>query len=499
MEKKVRWFRKAKQKAMGDAQKSKQMATKARTVAKRAMGKALKMKQVAKREPEAAKKDLPEEKTCSPAPAAEAENTAGAVTQLPSGTTVDDGAAETDAGGPPASGTPPPLLLPESTPSDDSELPAAAAPEAEPQAIPTMATAGGTPSREVTTTAVDHGAAETGAAAPPAPVTKAVLPAVLVPQVARQALPVPVAAVHVGAAVQGSTATAVTSRATEKAPSAPLVGAELQRVERLREIIALKFQQKLCVVTNDMSYRVRSDFAEQRRELAIKIVPRDARAVRFDGEAEAEYQAQVAARASVSAPESGNGAKGRGESERTSSAAHETAAEVASGKPDLTMSDLPPPSLPQQDPAPPHFGDSVMSGTEEAPVVPGGGETVAGGAAMPAFALPGVALPGLVLPATPPVDQPALIVPRAARAPANLFMPRRTQLRPSRLSIELTRAADEPMHDAPGDETVYDRDGDQAMEEAQGGDAETVEGGDETMPDAHDEEAGDDAAMDTSG
>ncbi|KAK1063801.1 hypothetical protein LTR12_014164 [Friedmanniomyces endolithicus] len=353
MEKKVRWSRKAKQKAMGEAQKSKQMATKARKVAKKAMGKALKMKQVAKQNPPSAKKDLPEEKTCSPAPAAEAENTAGAVTQLPSGTTVDDGATETDAGAPSARVTSPPLL-PESTPSDDSELPAVAAPEAEQQAIPTVATAGGAPSQEVTTTAVDHSAAETGAATPPAPVTEAVLPAVFVPQ--------------------------------------------------------------------------------------------------------------MAARVSVSAPETGNGAVGVVESERTSSAAHDTAAEVASGKPDLTMSDLPPPSLPPQDPAPPHFGDSAMSGTEEAPGASGGGETVAGGAAMPGLALPGLALPALAPPALPPVNRPALIVPRAARAPVNLFIPRRTQLRPSRLAT--VWAADEPMQDAPGEETVRDRDGDEAMQEA---------------------------------
>ncbi len=355
------------------------------------------------------------EKTCSPAPAAEAENTAGAVPQLPSGTTVDVDAAETDAGAPPARVTSPPLL-PESPPSDNSELPAAAAPEAEQQAVPTMATAGGAPSLEVIITAVDHGAAETGAAYPPAPVAKAVLPAVFVPEVARQALPA--AAVHVGAAAQGSSAPAATSRATEKAPSTPLVGGV--------------------------------------------------------------------------------------ESERITSAVHETAAGVAPGKPDLTMSDLPPPSLPPQDPAPPHFGDSVMSGTEEAPGAAGGGETVAGGAAMPALALPGLALPALAppalaRPALPPVNRPALIVPRSARAPANLFMPRRTQLRPSRLSIEHGRAADEPMQDAPGKEPVYDRDGDQAMEEAHGGDAETVGGGDETMPDAHEEEAGNDTAMDTSG
>ncbi|KAK0867236.1 hypothetical protein LTR87_014690 [Friedmanniomyces endolithicus] len=349
------------------------------------------------------------------APAAEAENTAGAVPQLPSGTTVDVDAAETDAGAPPARVTSPPLL-PESPPSDNSELPAAAAPEAEQQAVPTMATAGGAPSLEVIITAVDHGAAETGAAYPPAPVAKAVLPAVFVPEVARQALPA--AAVHVGAAAQGSSAPAATSRATEKAPSTPLVGGV--------------------------------------------------------------------------------------ESERITSAVHETAAGVAPGKPDLTMSDLPPPSLPPQDPAPPHFGDSVMSGTEEAPGAAGGGETVAGGAAMPALALPGLALPALAppalaRPALPPVNRPALIVPRSARAPANLFMPRRTQLRPSRLSIEHGRAADEPMQDAPGKEPVYDRDGDQAMEEAHGGDAETVGGGDETMPDAHEEEAGNDTAMDTSG
>ncbi|KAK1057998.1 hypothetical protein LTR33_013512 [Friedmanniomyces endolithicus] len=349
------------------------------------------------------------------APAAEAENTAGAVPQLPSGTTVDVDAAETDAGAPPARVTSPPLL-PESPPSDNSELPAAAAPEAEQQAVPTMATAGGAPSLEVIITAVDHGAAETGAAYPPAPVAKAVLPAVFVPEVARQALPA--AAVHVGAAAQGSSAPAATSRATEKAPSTPLVGGV--------------------------------------------------------------------------------------ESERITSAVHETAAGVAPGKPDPTMSDPPPPSLPPQDPAPPHFGDSVMSGTEEAPGAAGGGETVAGGAAMPALALPGLALPALAppalaRPALPPVNRPALIVPRSARAPANLFMPRRTQLRPSRLSIEHGRAADEPMQDAPGKEPVYDRDGDQAMEEAHGGDAETVGGGDETMPDAHEEEAGNDTAMDTSG
>ncbi|KAK0276194.1 hypothetical protein LTR35_010517 [Friedmanniomyces endolithicus] len=358
MEKKVRWFRKAKQKAMGEAQKSKQMATKARTVAKRAMGKALKMKQVAKQEPEPAKNDLPEEETCSPAPAAEAENTAGAVTQLPSGTTLDVDAVEMDAGAPPACVTSPPLL-PESTPSDNSELPAAAVPEAEQQAVPAMATAGDALSQEVITTAVDHSAAETGAATPPAPVPEAVLPAVFVPQ--------------------------------------------------------------------------------------------------------------MAARVSVSAPETGNGAMGRVESERTLSAAHETAAEVASGTPDSTMSDLPPPSLPPQDPAPPHFGDSVMSGAEDAPGAPGGGETVAGVAAMPALAPPALA----------PVNRPALIVPRPARAPANLFIPKRTQLRPSRLATELVRAADEP------------------MQEAQGGDAETAVGGDETMPDAHEEEeAGDDTAMD---
>ncbi|KAK0772172.1 hypothetical protein LTR91_013592 [Friedmanniomyces endolithicus] len=390
MEKKVRWFRKAKQKAMGEAQKSKQMATKARTVAKRAMGKALKMKQVAKQGPEPAKNDLPEEETCSPAPAAEAESTAGAVTQLPSGTTLDVDAAEMDAGAPPACVTPPPLL-PESTPSDDSELPAAVVPEAEQQAVPAMATAGDAPSQEVITTAVDHSAAETGAATPPARVTKAVLPAVFVPQ--------------------------------------------------------------------------------------------------------------MAARVAVSAPETGNGAVGGVESERMTSAAHETTAGVASGKPDATMSDPPPPSLPPQDPAPPHSGDSVMSGAEDAPGAPGGGETVAGVAAMPALAppvlaLPGIAPPALAPPAFPPVNRPALIVPRPARAPANLFIPRRTQLRPSRLATELVRAADEPMQDAPGEETVRNRDGDEAMQEAQGGDAETAVGGDETMPDAHgEEEAGDDTAM----